>query len=113
MPMIKVNGKEIDAPADQTLLPTLLDNDTYVPHYCWHRGLSPDGNCRMCLVKLSTSRKLEVACMTRPADQMEVMTEGPEIDAARKAVLEYMLVNHPLDCPICDKAGECDLQDFT
>ncbi len=113
MPMIKVNGKEIDAPADQTLLPTLLDNDTYVPHYCWHRGLSPDGNCRMCLVQLSTSRKLEVACMTRPADKMEVVTEGPEIDAARKAVLEYMLVNHPLDCPICDKAGECDLQDFT
>jgi NADH-quinone oxidoreductase subunit G len=113
MPTIKVNGREIDAPSTQTLLPTLLDNDTYVPHYCWHRGLSPDGNCRMCLVKVSTSRKLEVACMTRPSEKMEVVTEGPEIDAARKAVLEYMLVNHPLDCPICDKAGECDLQDFT
>jgi len=114
MPKIKVNGREIDAPADKVLLETCLDHGIDVPHYCWHRGLSPHGNCRMCLVKLSTNpRKPEIACMTRPSEGMEVTTEGPEIDGHRKAVLEYMLVNHPLDCPICDKAGECDLQDFT
>ena len=67
----------------------------------------------MCLVKVNTSRKLEVACMVPVSDNLEVVTEGPEVDAGRKAVLEYMLINHPLDCPVCDKAGECDLQDFT
>ena len=82
-------------------------------HYCWHPGLHPAGNCRMCLVKVSNSKKLEVSCMYPVADKMEVTTEGPEVDAGRKAVLEYMLINHPLDCPICDKAGECDLQDYT
>jgi NADH-quinone oxidoreductase subunit G len=67
----------------------------------------------MCLVKVSNSKKLEVSCMYPVADKMEVTTEGPEIDAGRKAVLEFLLINHPLDCPICDKAGECDLQDYT
>jgi NADH-quinone oxidoreductase subunit G len=113
MAKIKLNGREVETAPGEMLLGTCIDEGAYVPHYCFHRGLRPDGNCRMCLVKLSTSRKLEVACMTRPSDGMEVTTESPEIDAARKAVLEYMLANHPLDCPICDKAGECDLQDFT
>ncbi len=113
MPKIKVNGLEVESPPGQVLLKTLLDNGNFVPHYCWHPGLSPHGNCRMCLVKISTSRKLEVACMTRPGENLEVTTEGADIDTARKAVLEYMLINHPLDCPICDKAGECMLQDFT
>jgi NADH-quinone oxidoreductase subunit G len=67
----------------------------------------------MCLVKVSNSRKLEVSCMYPVTDKMEVWTEGPEIEAGRKSVLEYLLINHPLDCPICDKAGECDLQDYT
>jgi NADH-quinone oxidoreductase subunit G len=113
MPKIKVNGKEIDAPPGQKLLQVLLDQGVFVPHYCWHPGLTPAGNCRMCLVKVSNSRKLEVSCMYPTSDNLEVTTEGPEVDAGRKAVLEYMLINHPLDCPICDKAGECDLQDYT
>lgn len=113
MPKIKVNGNELEVPPGKRLLEALVDSGTFVPHYCWHPGLTPAGNCRMCLVKVSTSRKLEVACMIMPSENLEVTTEGPEVDAGRKAVLEYMLINHPLDCPICDKAGECMLQDYT
>jgi NADH-quinone oxidoreductase subunit G len=113
MPLIKVNGKELETPPGDKLLKVLIDNGTFVPHYCWHPGLVPHGNCRMCLVKVSNSRKLEVACMYPCTDKLEVTTEGPDIDAARKAVMEYLLINHPLDCPICDKAGECSLQDYT
>jgi len=113
MPKIKLNGKDVEAPASDKLLTVCLDQGAFVPHYCWHPGLTPAGNCRMCLVKVSNSRKLEVSCMYPVTEGLEVTTEGPEVDAGRKAVLEYMLINHPLDCPICDKAGECDLQDYT
>jgi NADH-quinone oxidoreductase subunit G len=113
MPKIKINGKEVEAQPGRKLLPVCLDNGAFVPHYCWHRGLTPAGNCRMCLVKVSSSKILEVSCMYPCTDNLEVNTDGPEVAAGRKAVLEYMLINHPLDCPICDKAGECDLQDFT
>ncbi len=113
MPRIKINGREVEAQEGARLLEVCLENGFHVPHYCWHPGLSPAGNCRMCLVKVSNSRKLEASCMYPCTEGLEVWTEGPEIDAARKAVLEYMLINHPLDCPICDKAGECLLQDYT
>src|SRR5688572_29562123 len=109
MPKIKVDGREIDAPAGQKLIATCQDHGIEIPHYCWHRGLTPAGNCRMCLVKVSNSRKLEAACMVDPVEHLEVTTVGPEVDAARKSVMEYLLINHPLDCPICDKAGECRL----
>jgi len=110
---IKINGREIQADSDQYVLNVAMDHGIFVPHYCWHPGLPPEGNCRMCLVKVSTSRKLEVSCMTRCADKLEVDTEVPEVQKARKDVLEFLLINHPLDCPICDKSGECMLQDFT
>jgi NADH-quinone oxidoreductase subunit G len=113
MPTIKLNGKDIEVDGKEKLLKICLDQGAFVPHYCWHPGLQPAGNCRMCLVKVSNSKKLEVSCMYPVADKMEVTTEGPEIDAGRKQVLEFLLINHPLDCPICDKAGECDLQDYT
>jgi len=113
MPEIKVNGKPMTAPPGKRLLTVLIENGVVVPFYCYHPGLDPAGNCRMCLVKVSTSRKLEVACMIVPSEGLEVTTEGPEVEAGRKGVLEYMLANHPLDCPICDKAGECMLQDHT
>jgi NADH-quinone oxidoreductase subunit G len=113
MPTIKINGKDVETDGKDKLIKVLVDNGVFVPHYCWHPGLPPHGNCRMCLVKVSNSRKLEVACMYPVADKMEVTTEGPEVDAARKQVQEFLLINHPLDCPICDKAGECDLQDYT
>lgn len=118
MPRIKVNGVEVEAPPGRRLLDVMVNTGdpqkgSEVPHYCWHPGLTPAGNCRMCLVKVSNSRKLEVACMVMPSEGLEVTTEGPEVEEGRKAVLEYMLINHPLDCPVCDKAGECRLQDYT
>lgn len=113
MPKIKVNGKEIEAPPGKKLLEVLTEQKVTVPYYCWHPGLKPHGNCRMCLVKVSNSRKLEVSCTYPVTEGLEVTTEGPDIDAARKSVLEFMLINHPLDCPVCDKAGECMLQDHT
>src|SRR6187401_901885 len=113
MAKIKLNGKDVEVDAKDKLIKICLEKEAFVPHYCWHPGLQPAGNCRMCLVKVSTSRKLEVACMIVPTENLEVTTEGPEVEAGRKGVLEYMLANHPLDCPICDKAGECMLQDHT
>jgi NADH-quinone oxidoreductase subunit G len=110
---IKINGREIRTTSDRNVLDVALENGVFIPHFCWHPGLSPEGNCRMCLVKVSTSRKLEVACMTLCADKLEVETETEEVQQARADILEYLLINHPLDCPICDKAGECLLQDFT
>ncbi len=113
MPKIKINGREVEAAPGKTVLQACLDNGVFVPHYCWHPGLTPAGNCRMCILKVSNSRKLEASCMYPCAEGMEVTTEGPEVAKGRQDVLEFMLINHPLDCPICDKAGECDLQDFT
>ena len=113
MAKIKLNGKELEVPAGKPLLQGCLDAGAYVPHYCYHPGLTPAGNCRMCLVKVSNSRKLEASCMYPASDGLEVTTEGPEVDKARKDVMEFLLINHPLDCPICDKAGECALQDYT
>jgi NADH-quinone oxidoreductase subunit G len=113
MPKIKLNGKEVEVPQGKSLLQGCLDAGAYVPHYCYHPGLTPAGNCRMCLVKVSNSRKLEASCMYPASEGLEVTTEGPEVEKARKDVMEFLLINHPLDCPICDKAGECALQDYT
>jgi NADH-quinone oxidoreductase subunit G len=113
MAKIKLNGKEMEVPAGKPLLQGCLDAGAYVPHYCYHPGLTPAGNCRMCLVKVSNSRKLEASCMYPASEGLEVTTEGPEVEKARRDVMEFLLINHPLDCPICDKAGECALQDYT
>ncbi len=113
MPKIKVDGQELEVAPGRKLLDVLEEHGTHVPHFCWHPGLKPHGNCRMCLVKVNNSRKLEVSCMYPCTDNLEVTTKGPEIEAARKTVMEFLLINHPLDCPICDKAGECMLQDHT
>ena len=113
MAKIKLNGKDMEVPTGKPILPACLEAGAYVPHYCYHPGLTPAGNCRMCLVKVSNSRKLEASCMYPASDGLEVTTEGPEVDKARRDVMEFLLINHPLDCPICDKAGECALQDYT
>src|SRR5881296_4005130 len=84
-----------------------------VPHYCYHPGLAVAGVCRMCLVKIEKAPKLQIACATAVAEGMVVDTQHPEAKSARMGVLELLLINHPLDCPICDQAGECELQDFT
>lgn len=115
MPLVKlkINGKEVEAEQGKPLLQELLDRGQFVPHYCYHPGLSVSGNCRMCLVKVNTSRKPETSCTMRIAPNLEVETDPPEIVKARKDILEFLLINHPLDCPVCDQAGECLLQDFS
>src|SRR5258706_12262508 len=104
MAKIKLNGKELEIPAGKPLLQGCLDAGAFVPHYCYHPGLQPAGNCRMCLVKVSNSRKLEASCMYPCSDGLEAATEGREPDKARKGVRDFLLINHPLDGPICDKA---------
>ncbi|MFQ5665453.1 MAG: molybdopterin-dependent oxidoreductase [Candidatus Binatia bacterium] len=113
MPTITIDGQTIEAPQGTMLLPVALENGIHIPHYCWHPKLSVDGNCRMCQVEVEGSPKLVVSCNTPIRDGMVVHTTTPKVQNARRGVMELYLVNHPLDCPICDKAGECLLQDYS
>jgi NADH-quinone oxidoreductase subunit G len=83
-----------------------------IPRYCYHEFLPIEGSCRLCLVEIEKNPKLQLSCATQISDGMVVHTDNPKVKKARKGVLEFLLLNHPLDCPICDKAGECELQDF-
>ena len=113
MPTITIDGQTIEAPAGAMLLPVALENGVHIPHYCWHPKLSIDGSCRMCQVEVEGSPKLVIACNMPIRDGMVVRTTTPAVQNARRGVMELLLVNHPLDCPICDKAGECLLQDYS
>ncbi|MEI8357184.1 MAG: 2Fe-2S iron-sulfur cluster-binding protein [Deltaproteobacteria bacterium] len=110
---VVIDGREITAEAGAPLLQVALDNGVEIPHYCYHPKLSIDGSCRMCQVKIEKAPKLAIACNTPVADGMVVDTKAAEVVDARKGVMELLLVNHPLDCPICDQAGECYLQDYS
>lgn len=107
-----INDKEYTAPKGQTVMATAFKEGVYIPHFCWHPGLPIAGVCRFCLVKVEGRPKLEIACNLQPTPGMKVYTQNPEVQDAHKWALEFHLVNHPLDCPICDQAGECKLQDF-
>jgi NADH-quinone oxidoreductase subunit G len=113
MATITIDGRTIEAPDNAMLLPVALENGIHIPHYCWHPKLSIDGSCRMCQVEVEGSPKLVVSCNTPVRDGMVVRTTTPAVQKARRAVMELLLLNHPLDCPICDKAGECLLQDYS
>ncbi len=113
MPTIKIDGKEITVEPGTTILQAALNNGIEIPHYCYHPALRIVGSCRMCLVEVDNVPKLLPACATVVNDGMEVRTNTDKVKDARKSVLEFLLINHPLDCPICDKAGECYLQDYT
>jgi NADH-quinone oxidoreductase subunit G len=110
---VVIDGREIVAEAGQPLLQVALDNGIEIPHYCYHPKLSIDGSCRMCQVKVERAPKLVIACNTPVAEGMVVDTKSAEVVEARRGVMELLLVNHPLDCPICDQAGECYLQDYS
>ncbi|MBU1298802.1 MAG: molybdopterin-dependent oxidoreductase [Bacteroidetes bacterium] len=113
--MVKINidGKEIEADPSKTIIEVAGEAGISIPHFCWHPRLSVSGNCRMCLVEVEKSPKLAVACATKVTDGMVVHTENQRVIKAREAVMEFILINHPLDCPICDEAGECKLQDYS
>jgi len=108
---LTVDGKDITVPEGTLIIDACEQNGIYIPRFCYHKHLLPAGNCRMCLVKIEKNPKPQPSCMTPVAEGMVVHTNTPEIAELRKAMLEFVLINHPLDCPICDKAGECMLQD--
>lgn len=113
MPFISVDGKQIEFQTGQTILQASLAAGIEIPHFCWHPALSVSGNCRICLVEVEKLPKLVIACSTQCSEGMVVYTNSEKAIHARNAVMEFLLINHPLDCPICDEAGECKLQDYT
>ena len=117
MPKFTIDGMELEAAEGRTILQALDDagllmNGVDVPHYCWHPKLAVDGSCRLCQVEVEGIPKLQIACDTPVRDGMVVHTNKDRVKSAREGVMELLLVNHPLDCPICDQAGECKLQDY-
>jgi NADH-quinone oxidoreductase subunit G len=112
MVKFKINGRELEVEEGITILEAALAHGIEIPHFCYHPSLSLVGKCRMCLVEIEKRPKLEIACATEVADGMVIHTESEPVKKARQAVLEFTLKNHPIDCPICDKAGECTLQDY-
>lgn len=124
MPQITINGRSIDFEQGQNILEVALHSGMEIPHYCWHPSLSVVANCRICLAevwapnprndnKLEPIPKLLPTCQTPAADGQVVFTDSPKAIANQKAVMEYLLINHPVDCAVCDQAGECLLQDYS
>lgn len=111
MPTLKINGKEITVEAGATVLQACETAGHEIPRFCYHERLSIAGNCRMCLVDMERSPKPIASCAMPAADGMEIRTDTARVKKAREGVMEFLLINHPLDCPICDQGGECDLQD--
>jgi len=113
MPKLTIDGQEIEVPAGSTVLQACEAAGREIPVFCFHPRLHIAGNCRMCLVEMEKSPKPIASCAMPAADGMVIRTDTPQVHKARKGVLELLLINHPLDCPICDQGGECDLQDIT
>jgi len=112
MAKITIDGKTFEAEGSLTIIQAAHEQGIAIPHFCWHPKLSVAGNCRICLVEVEKFPKLVIACATQIADGMVVRTNSEKVVKARQAVMEFLLINHPLDCPICDEAGECKLQDY-
>ena len=109
---LTIDGQELTVPVGTTLLQAAQGAGTEVPHYCYHPGLSSPAMCRLCLVEVEGAPKLLPSCTTTVADGQVVHTQSDDATRMRQGVLEFYLLNHPLDCPICDQSGECDLQDY-
>ncbi len=134
MPNIYIDDKKIEAKQGETIIYAAFRNGVEIPHFCWHPELSVAGNCRMCLVEIGNPKrnpdgsvvtneqgepdiayipKLQIACNTIVSEGLHVRTKTPKVKKAQEAVMEFLLINHPLDCPICDEAGQCKLQEYT
>jgi len=112
MAKFKLNGEGVDFQEGELLIEAAARAGVSIPHYCYHPDLSSPANCRMCLVEMEGAPKLIPSCQWPCNEKMDISTESPKVKAAQADVLEYLLVNHPLDCPICDQAGECKLQQY-
>jgi NADH-quinone oxidoreductase subunit G len=110
---ITVDGRQVEVPNGELLIKAAQDHGTYIPRFCWHDRMKPVGMCRMCLVEVEGMRGLQIACATPVYDGMVVDTQNDSVRKAQDGVLEFLLINHPLDCPVCDRGGECPLQDQT
>ncbi|QDU34121.1 NADH-quinone oxidoreductase chain 3 [Poriferisphaera corsica] len=124
MPKLKIDGQECEFEGKKTVLQVAVENGIEIPHYCYHPSMSIVASCRICLAEVAQPNprndnkvelipKLVPTCQTPAADGMEVYVKSPKSVANQKAVMEYLLINHPLDCPVCDQAGECSLQDYS
>jgi NADH-quinone oxidoreductase subunit G len=110
---LTIDGRQVTVEKGKTVLQAAIEAGIQVPYYCYHPGISIDGSCRVCIVKIEKMPKLQTSCSTPVADGMVVSTQTPDVVEARASVFEFLLINHPLDCPVCDKGGECPLQDFS
>ena len=108
---VYVDDKEIEVEDGSTVMQACEKNGVEIPRFCFHERLSIAGNCRMCLVALEGSPKPVASCAMPAAEGMKIITSSEAVRAAREGIMEFLLINHPLDCPICDQGGECDLQD--
>src|SRR5258708_14877799 len=112
MPTAKVNGVDIEYENGMTVLQVAELAGEEIPRFCYHERLSIAGNCRMCLVEVKPGPpKPQASCALPAADDQEIITNSPMVKKARQGVMEFLLINHPLDCPICYQGGDCDLQD--
>jgi NADH-quinone oxidoreductase subunit G len=110
---LTIDGRPVTAEKGKTVLQAAIESGIRIPYYCYHPGLGIDGSCRVCIVKIEKMPKLQTSCSTPVAEGMVVSTQTPDVVEARASVFEFLLINHPLDCPVCDKGGECPLQDFS
>ncbi|HET7433205.1 MAG TPA: 2Fe-2S iron-sulfur cluster-binding protein [Thermoanaerobaculia bacterium] len=113
MAKITIDGTEVEVQEGINVIEAAKAADVHVPHFCYHPSLSIVGQCRMCLVEVEGMPKLQAGCATPVKDGMKINVWSEKVDKARKGQMEFLLINHPLDCPICDKAGECPLQDYS
>ena len=112
MPSLSIDGGEVSVAEGTTVIQAAEKLGIFIPRYCYHPGLSIAGNCRICLVEVEKFPKLQIACNAFVSEGMVVHTKSEKAEDGRRAVLEFLLANHPLDCPVCDQSGECDLQNF-
>jgi NADH-quinone oxidoreductase subunit G len=112
MPQIFLDGQAFEARTEQTVLQVALDHGIFIPRLCWHPKLSIAGNCRICVVQVEGRSWVEIACNMPVSEGLRVLTDSPLVREHRKAIMQFITLNHPVDCGICDKAGECTLQDY-
>src|ERR1700741_767429 len=110
---LTIDGRPVTVEKGKTVLQAAIESGISVPYYCYHPGIGIDLSCRVCIVKIEKMTQLQPSCSTVCTDGMVVSTRPPDVVEARPAVFEFLLINHPLDCPVCDKGGECPLQDIT